>query len=205
MAKDVDLLSYWMPVLKQLKEFKEIAKAEDPELRAILEACDRALSNFFIPTADEYGISRLERMVGIAPDEGADLETRRLNLMIKWDDTAVYTDEELYYRLLSFCGEGNFSITPRYDEYAIDISTEIGIRGGLDVLSSFILDVLPCNLVLTLENILKSHSTGALSAGVSLSTAMRYQITTDIDATPNYTSVLGEAVLGEMVLNTGNM
>ena len=53
MVKDVDLLSYWMPVLRQLKEFKEIAKAEEPEVKALLEACDSALSNFFIPTANE--------------------------------------------------------------------------------------------------------------------------------------------------------
>ena len=41
MAKEVDLLSYWMPVLRKIKEFREIAKAEEPELRYLLEACHR--------------------------------------------------------------------------------------------------------------------------------------------------------------------
>ena len=41
MAREIDLLGYWMPVLRQLKEFKEIAKAETPELKYILEQIER--------------------------------------------------------------------------------------------------------------------------------------------------------------------
>lgn len=181
MAKGVDLLSYWMPVLRKIKEFKKIAKAEEPELRYLLEACDRALSNFFIPTADEYGISRFEKMMGIFPDEGEDLETRRFNILIKWNDKVPYTDKELYNRLLSLCGKGKFSITPHYEDYAIDITTEVGIKGAYDAITTLILDMLPCNLVLTLENLIKAQKTTPLTVGVALSTAMSYQITNDIN------------------------
>ena len=62
MAREIDLLGYWMPVLRQLKEFKEIAKAETPELKYILEQIERTLNNMFIETADEYGIKRFEEM-----------------------------------------------------------------------------------------------------------------------------------------------
>ena len=62
MAREIDLLGYWMPVLRQLKEFKEIAKAETPELKYILEQIERTLNNMFIETADEYGIKRFEDM-----------------------------------------------------------------------------------------------------------------------------------------------
>ena len=63
MAREIDLLGYWMPVLRQLKEFKEIAKAETPELKYILEQIERTLNNMFIETADEYGIKRFEDMI----------------------------------------------------------------------------------------------------------------------------------------------
>lgn len=181
MAKEVDLLSYWMPVLRQLKEFKEIAKAEEPELRYILEACDRTLNNFFISTADEYGISRFESMMGIFPYEGEDLETRRFNVLVKWNDKVPYTDGELYDRLLSLCGEGKFTITPQYEDYKISITTEAGIKGAFDTISSLITDMLPCNLELTLQNILKAQKDTATSFGVAISTAMSYQITNDIN------------------------
>lgn len=190
MAKEVDLLSYWMPVLKQIKELKEIAKAEEPELRYILEACDRTLSNFFITTADEYGISRFEKMMGIFPDEDEDLEARRYNVLIKWNDKVPYTDEELYNRLLSICGEGNFTIIPHYEEYGINITTEIGIRGAFDAVTTLLLDMLPCNLVLTLRNILKAQKNTPLTVGVAVSTAMAYQITNDINKEYLNTSLL---------------
>lgn len=182
MAKEVDLLSYWMPVLRQLKEFKEIAKAEEPELRYLLEACDRTLRNLFITTADEYGISRYEKMMGIFPDEGADLETRRFSVQVKWNDKVPYTDEELYNRLLSLCGnEDAFEITPHYEEYKIDITTELGVKGAFDAVTNLIMDMLPCNLVLTLKNLLKACKSSSLYVGVVISTAMSYQITNDIN------------------------
>lgn len=226
MVKEVDLLSYWMPVLRQIKELKEIAKAEEPELRYLLEACDRTLSNLFITTADEYGISRFEKMLSIFPDDGEDLETRRFNVLIKWDDRVVYTDKELYNRLLSLCGEGKFSIDPHYDEYAIDISVEIGVKGAFDMIIALIDEMLPCNLAPTFKHFIKEQPTTPLSVGVAVSTAMRYQLTNDIkskvstvstlnNAVANSvataltitgdnttTAVLGRATLGMMVLNT---
>ena len=83
-TKEVDLLSYWMPLLRKLYEFKQIAIAEEPELRYILEAIDRTLANMFIETADEYGIKRFEDMMGLFPEEGDSLETRRYNGMTEY-------------------------------------------------------------------------------------------------------------------------
>jgi hypothetical protein len=180
MAKEVDLLSYWMPVLRQIKELKEIAKAEEPELRYILEACDRTLSNFFITTADEYGISRFEKMMGLFPDEGEDLEARRFNVLVKWNDKVPYTDEELYNRLLSICGEGNFKIIPQYEEYGIDITTMVGMRGAFDAVTTLLLDMLPCNLVLTLRNIIKTEKATPLTVGAGMARAGTHIITHDV-------------------------
>lgn len=229
MAKEVNLLSYWMPVLRQIRELKEIAKAEEPELRYLLEECDRTLSNFFITTADEEGISHFERLVGIFPDEGEDLETRRFNVLVRWGDKASYTEEELYRRLYALCGEGNFSIDPHYNEYAIDISVTTGVRGAFDAVIALVNDMLPCNLVSTFKHFLLEQKTTPLTVGVAISTAMSYQITNDIKskvatvATLNSavvssvatistviteeikvptTSTLGEALLGEMILGT---
>lgn len=187
MAKDVNLLSYWMPVLKQLKEFKYLASAEEPELLYLLEACDSTLSNMFISTADVDGIARLERILGIYPEEGEELETRRFNVLVKWNDKAPYTDEELYNKLLSLCGsEDKFSIDPNYADYEIDITTEISINGAFDTLTNLLVEMLPCNLVLTLQNILTSEKSTPLYCGVGVSTSMKYEVTHDINK--DYTS-----------------
>ena len=228
MVKEVDLLSYWMPILKQLKEFKEIAKAEEPEIRALLEACDRAISNFFIPTADEQGISRFENMLGIFPDEGADLETRRLSVLTAWASKEFYTEGWLYDKLSSMCG-GEVSIISHNEEYSVDIAVECGVKGVVEILLSLLSDILPCNLVYTLKTYTKAQKTSPLFVGVAVSTAMSYQITNDIKskvstvATLNTpvanstatvitvnseavilptTALLGRAILGSTVLGT---
>ncbi|MDL2301121.1 YmfQ family protein [Lachnospiraceae bacterium OttesenSCG-928-D06] len=182
MAKDIDLLSYWMPLLRQLKEFKEIAKTEEPELRYILEAIDRTLNNMFIETADEIGIKRFEEMIGIYPEAGDSLDTRRFNILIKWNDKVPYTEKTLYNRLVSITGsEDSFSITKRYDEYTIDIVTKLGVAGAFDAVTALLGDMLPANLVLNLKNVLEAVKTSPLSIGIATCTAMAYQITNDIN------------------------
>ena len=182
MSKDINLLSYWMPLLRQLKEFKEIANTEEPELRYILEAIDRTLNNMFIETADEYGIKRFENLVGIYPEEGASLETRRFNLLIKWNDKVPYTEKELYNRMISLCGSADkFQITERYKDYAIDIATQLGVAGAFDAVATLLVDMLPCNMLLNLSNRIEAVKTSLLYFGVALCTAMVYQITNDIN------------------------
>ena len=143
MAREIDLLGYWMPVLRQLKEFKEIAKAETPELKYILEQIERTLNNMFIETADEYGIKRFEDMMGIYPEAGDSLETRRFNVLVKWNDKVPYTEKELYNRLISICGDDNFSVNPDYKNYFLEIITHLGIEGAFDTISSILQDMIP--------------------------------------------------------------
>lgn len=182
MAKEINLLSYWMPLLRQLKEFKEIAKTEEPELRYILEAIDRTLNNMYIESADEVGIKRFEDMMGIYPDEGATLDSRKFAVLAKWNDKVPYTDKELYNRMISLCGdESKFTIVERYSEYAIDIYTHLGVAGAYDSIAQLLKDMLPCNIVLNLSNTIEAIKTSLLTMGVALCTAMSYKITNDIN------------------------
>ena len=180
MAKEVDLLSYWMPFLRNLREFREIAKAEEPELRYILEAIDRALANMFIETADEQGIKHFEDMMGIIPNEGDSLETRRFRVNAKWNDYIPYTEPVLFRRLVGICGsEDAFELEEHYKEYWLKIVTHLGIAGAYEMLADLLDEMLPCNLVLDLENILEEHNSHTLYIGGVCCTAMGYLITHD--------------------------
>lgn len=183
MAKDVDLLSYWMPFLRKIREFREIAKAEEPELRYILEARDRALDNMFVETADENGIKRFESMMGIVADETDSLDTRRFRILTKWNDYTPYTKPVLYRRLLAICGSDDaFDIEEHYTEYWLRIVTHLGIFGAYDMIAAMLDEMLPCNLVLILENILEALSSHTLYVGGVCCTAFGYCITHDIKA-----------------------
>ena len=183
MAKEVHLLNYWMPLLRKLKEFKEIAKTEEPELRYILAAIDRTLANFFIESADEYGIKRYEDMMGIVPEETDTLDTRRFRVLTKWNNYVPYTEPELYRRLVSICGsEDAFELEEHYKEYWLRVTTHLGVAGAFDMVANTLDDMLPCNLVLELANIMEAKPFSTLYMGGVCCTALGYCITHDIEA-----------------------
>lgn len=166
MAKEVHLLNYWMPMLRNLKEFKEIANTEEPELRYILEAIDRTLNNLFIETADEYGIERFESMMGIIPDAEDGLETRRFRVLTLWNDYIPFTRSELYKRLLSICGSDDaFELVERYEEYILELYTHLGVSGAFDMVLETLEEMLPCNLQVVYENSVPVKSPFNLSFG----------------------------------------
>ena len=176
MAKEVDLLSYWMPVLRQIGEFKEIAKAEEPELRYLLTAVDRTIDGMFIEKADEYGISRFEKILGIIPEKDDTLSVRRSNILVKWNNREVYTRKSLHELLTAYCGEGNFTVIERYNEYTLEIIAKFPVKGSLDIVRDILGEIIPCNLVLVLRDELEGIGTPNLYVGGAVSTAMVYHI-----------------------------
>ncbi len=150
MAKQVELLSYWMPFLRSLKEFKEIAKAGEPEVIALLEAIDITLNNFFIPTADEYGISRYESMLGLFPIEEEDLEARRFRVLSKWNDRLPYTESELRARLTSLCGADGYELDINYNKYTMTVKVALTNRDILPMVRELLDKMVPCNMVISL-------------------------------------------------------
>jgi hypothetical protein len=181
MSKTVNTLAYWMPILRQIREFQEIAKTEDAELNILYAEIERVLNNMYIETSDEYGISRLEKIMKINPDAGDTLENRRFRVLSRWNDRVPYTDRELYNRLLNLCGEGNFEILENYKDYELNIITMVSLIGSFDEICRMMDLMIPCNIVMTIENILNSEGVGYPRYGIAVATSMRYTITNDIN------------------------
>ena len=150
MAKEVNLLSYWMPVLRGIKEFKQIALAEEPEIVLLLNACDRALSNMFIETADEAGIERFERLMGITLASDASLEVRRFNAQVKWGEAKPYTEAELNKLLSNMLGEGNYGVAVNYADYEITVKLGLGQEDMVDTVAKLLEQVVPVNMVINI-------------------------------------------------------
>lgn len=172
MSKAVDLLSYWMPILRNLKEFKEIAKAEEPEFILMLEAIEQTLANMFIELANEDGIKRFEKMLNITPEAGETLSTRRFKILSKWNNKGVFTVHHLAEILTSFCGEGNYKIIEKYNDYIIEVVTHLAIKDAFELVDGLIRDAIPCNMVLELSNMVEELCTPPLYIGGAVTTAV---------------------------------
>lgn len=77
------LIDYYPRVVGQIREIKEICKAERPEFDNINKEADRLLANMFITTSDEHGISRFEEELGIVPTPEQSIEERRIVVLIR--------------------------------------------------------------------------------------------------------------------------
>ena len=111
MTKEVDLVSYLPPFIQVYKECAAALEAENPEFTLLWKAVDRILRNHFISTADEYGISRFEKLLNIFPLEAENLDIRRTRVQNRWFNVAPYTLRVLSLKLAELLGgEHNFSI-----------------------------------------------------------------------------------------------
>lgn len=147
MTKEVVLLGYWMPILRNLKEFQEIAKAEEPELNSILEAVDRTLSNMFIETADEYGIGRFEEMMGIYPLDTDTLEERRFRVMAKWGDKLPYTVKALKNLLETLCGADGYTLKINHNEYELVVKLALYNESNIKEVENLLDRIVPANMI----------------------------------------------------------
>ena len=91
MTREVDLVSYLPPFLAEFKEIAVTLEAENPEFVLVWNAAERVLYNEFIETADEYGISRFEKILNILPSKEDTLESRRARVQARWFNTIPYT------------------------------------------------------------------------------------------------------------------
>ena len=150
MIREVDLVSYLPPFVGEYKETNLALTAEDPEFVLVWKAADRALKNEFIETADEYGISRFERMMKISPLNTDTLEIRRVRVQNRWFNSMPYTIRMMSLKIAELLkGECDFSIYPdfrnAYEMILVVYSTDDSLTKELEYLLS---TMVPANIVM---------------------------------------------------------
>lgn len=112
MIREVDLVSYLPEFMQSYKEPVATLKAENPEFTIVWNGTDRTLYNHFISTADEYGICRFEKILGIYPGETDSLEIRRMRVQNRWFTTTPYTLRVLISKISELFDKAyNFSVS----------------------------------------------------------------------------------------------
>lgn len=118
MIREVDLTSYLPEFMQQYTEPVTALETENPEFTVVWDAVNRILYNHFISTADEYGIRRFEKMLGIYPSSEDTLENRRLRVQNRWSSKIPYTIRILAKKIAELLGgEKYFSITSDFGNH----------------------------------------------------------------------------------------
>lgn len=148
MVREVDLVSYLPPFLAEFKEIRLTLEAENPEFILVWEAADKALRNEFIATADEYGILRFEKLLGIYPEDGDSLEVRRARVQNRWFTALPFTLKTFIRKTAELLGgEHNFSIQADFkNSYGMTLTVYSIDDSRLEELKYLIASMVPVNI-----------------------------------------------------------
>lgn len=200
MIREVDLVSYLPPFMQSYKEPVAALEAENPEFSLMWSATDRCLRNRFISTADEYGISRFEKMLKIYPTADDTLESRRSRVQSKWFNTIPYTWRVLLQKLLVLCGDSDFEVTGDFKTgYTLYIDTDLELYGQVEELENIINTMIPENLVVVSKNSIPCNIKGAVLFGGGIVQTEMLNITNDSQET---VSVQGTVNFGGKATDT---
>lgn len=153
MIRQVDLVSYLPPYLQNYKEQVAALAAEDPEFLLVWDAANGILYNHFISTANEYGISRYEKILGIRPTEDDNLESRRSRVQVQWMNLIPYTIRTFIQKLKVLCGDTPYVVSGNFRKnYELSVVTQLENVGQVDELNNLFQGILPMNLVINSRN-----------------------------------------------------
>lgn len=114
------------PHLENIAEFKELDRVSDRQMLLLEVALENLEDDIMISTSTRAGIERREKILGIIPRDGVNIEIRRTNVLLAWFDVYPYTRLDLQRRLDLLCGSGRCTVT--YNAAAQTMKVSIGLR-----------------------------------------------------------------------------
>lgn len=157
MIREPKLKSYLPPHLQEYKEIAAALDSEDPEFAIIWSVKDGILRNEFISTADEGGIERYEKLLGITPYDDDTLESRRARVQTGWFVALPYTVKMLIKKLTVLCGE-NFMIIKDFERYSLRVSTHLKLYSQQLSMRALVEEMTPANMVIEYDNSMPIHA-----------------------------------------------
>ncbi len=148
--QEVDLIQYLPGFLQEIREFRELSKAENPEFKRLYEDIDALLNNGFIHTADLQGVKRWEKLLRITAPTSS-MEGRKAALLGKWNRTIPYTMVRLYEYLDALTARKNYHISFP-EEYRMELVAEDLSWDTLRTMRELIGAMLPANMLFVMTD-----------------------------------------------------
>lgn len=135
------LPGWFKPVL----EYDAIENAHSVPVVQFSNAVDAIQHNFFIQTADEDTIKRIERILRISAQPSDTLDYRRQRILTATQQTSPFTERHLRERLEELFGD-EYTLTIDAESCTISIYTTSARYGAVELLDELISAVIPAHL-----------------------------------------------------------
>lgn len=153
------IIEYLPEFLRDIREYKQIAHAEDIELNRLELRRRKILENTFIEDLDEEGTSRWEGMLGLKPKDAETLEDRKFRIKGCMFGRRPYTYEEIVDRLNNLCGKENISVELKAEQYIVKIRVGLKVKNRLQEILDILNTAIPCNMLIDYDLQYNTYST----------------------------------------------
>jgi len=178
----VDLIARLPTVMRKYDEIVQITDSQNPEFEFVWDILEWMYKQIFIVTAEEYGLQRFERLLGLTPLEGETFDARRKHILVRWHQETPYT-MRFIISLLEMLTDGSFEIFTNFNEYEMEIRVFTLNSSIISDLAFIVRYIIPANLVITSSNHIYIDLTGYIKVGAAINTVKEYNITQDFNAT----------------------
>lgn len=176
-----NLISYLPELYHDIREFVELAEAENAEFDELADAVSQLLDDQFVDTASEQAIRRRELQLGIRADTTTEtLEFRRKRLINRYSTKPPFTVRYLQGRLDFLIGSGRATIEVDVQNFVLKVTLSIPDAAFFREIQHTIQAVKPANLVYIQETSLTDRIAleehvwkSTLTRGTRLSTSWR--------------------------------
>lgn len=139
---------YWPEHIREIKEFKEISKAADIEIKRLLEALKSVLNNRYLTSMNAGECTELENMLGIASLPDDTLEDRVRRIKGYFVSNLPYTQSKLIEVLNVLCGgPENYVLLVEPGQYAIHVGVKLASVRLTDNVREIVNNMVPANMV----------------------------------------------------------
>ena len=147
---DRKLIDYLPPVLQQTREMQAVMEGEQPAVAGLWDAWKTVLDALFVRYANEQGLARWERMLGIRPRGTDSMEVRRVAVLARLNEQLPFTERTLRLMLDGVCGPGGYTLEIIYREYRVFLRVHLWEKRAMDEAAALLGRVVPANMVIDL-------------------------------------------------------
>ena len=155
--RNANIAKYWPPVVREMRDFREIATGENPEFSALWNAVERFLRDTFVHTATEYAIARWERIFKLTAYPGDTLNDRRARILAIATRELPYTMRALRNMLTTILGAGHFTATVNPVTATLTVLVSVERSSQMEDVRELLAVVAPANLGVVLAHQYATH------------------------------------------------
>nr|WP_312985999.1 putative phage tail protein [Clostridioides sp.] len=180
MNREVDINRYIPPDRKDFREFNEIAKVENIELKEFWNSIESGFNDQFLQDMTVDGVKRWESMLNITPKGTETLEDRKFRISNRLFDDLPYTMRTLQARLNALCGKNGYKIDLKNNEYKITIKVELTAKHQVEEIRKVLSKMIPANMLQYVELIYNQHQHWQQFTHAELQNYTHYQLREEV-------------------------